>query len=186
MKAVYLLPCSCGKKVPVDAGQAGAKVTCECGQQLAVPTFRALRNLEQEKPVEAAAAGATAGKGSEWNPVRGIMFSFGLLLSLIAAVLVCYHLYTYWVVSDGGEAWKQEHLRQMQEGVDYLAPVEALAEFQDMATKGLTVDGVPPWSQVASVRDSSRRWLLGALVALGVGLVSLTASLIGAGRSKAK
>ena len=186
MKAVYLLPCSCGKKVPVDAGQAGAKVTCECGQQVAVPTFRALRNLEQEKPAAAATGGATAGKPSEWNPVRGIMFSFGLLLSLIAAVLICYHLYWYWIVSDGGEAWKQEHLRQMLEGVDYLAPVEALSEFQDMATKGLTVDGVPPWSQVASVRDSSSRWLLGALVALGVGLVSLTASLIGAGRSKTK
>jgi hypothetical protein len=184
MKAVYLLPCSCGKKVPVDAGQAGAKVTCECGQQLAVPTFRALRDLEQEKPVAAVAVGAA--ESSEWNPVRGIMFSLGMLLSLIAAVLICYHLYTYWVVWDGGEAWKQDHLKEMRDSVDYLAPADALAEFQDMATKGLTVDGVPPWSQVATMRESSRRWLLGALVTLAVGLVSLTASLIGAGRSKAK
>lgn len=184
MKAVYLLPCSCGKKVPVDAGQAGAKVTCECGQQLAVPTFRALRDLEQEKPVAAVAVGTA--ESSEWNPVRGIMFSLGMLLSLIAAVLICYHLYTYWVVWDGGEAWKQDHLKEMRDGVDYLAPADALDEFQNMATKGLTVDGVPPWSQVATMRESSRRWLLGALVTLGIGLVSLTASLIGAGRSKAK
>src|ERR1041385_6477136 len=111
MKAVYLLPCSCGKKVPVDAGQAGAQVKCDCGQQLAVPTFRALRNLEQEKPATEAAAGAAAGETSEWNPVRGVMFSFGLLLSLIAAVLIGYHLFTYWVLWDGGEAWKQGHLK---------------------------------------------------------------------------
>ena len=183
MKAVYLLPCSCGKKVPVDAGQAGAQVSCECGQQLKVPTFRALKDLEQETSVAAVAVG---GAKSDWNAVRGIMFSFGLLISLIATVLICYHLYTYWLMWDGGEAWKQEHLDIMREGVDYLAPADALADFQDMATKGLTVDGVPPWSQVATMRDSSRRWLLGALVTLAIGLVSLTASLIGAGRSKAK
>ncbi len=184
MKAVYLLPCSCGKKVPVDAGQAGAKVTCDCGQQLAVPTFRALKELEQEKPV--AAVAVAGGESSDWNAVRGVMFSFGMLISLIAAVLLCYHLYTYWIMRDGGEAWKQEHLSEMREGVDYLAPADALADFEDMATKGLTVDGVPPWSQVATMRDTSRRWLLGALVILAVGLVSLTASLIGAGRSRAK
>ena len=186
MKAVYLLPCSCGKKVPVDAGQAGAKVTCDCGQQLAVPTFRALKDLEQERPVAAVAAGAIGGGTSEWNPARGVMFSFGMLISMIAAVLICYHLYTYWVMWDGGEAWKQDHLKEMREAVDYLAPADALVDFQDMATKGLTVDGVPPWSQVAAMRDSSRRWLLGALVALAVGLVSLTASLIGAGRPRVK
>jgi hypothetical protein len=183
MKAVYLLPCSCGKKIPVDAGQAGAKVMCDCGQQLAVPTYRALKDLEQEKPV---AAGAAAAETSDWNAIRGVMFSFGLLVSLIAAVLICYHLYTYWLMWDGGEAWKQDHLKEMREGVDYLAPADALADFQDMATKGLTVDGVPPWSQVATMRDSSRRWLLAGLVTLGIGLVSLTASLIGAGRRKTK
>ena len=184
MKAVYLLPCSCGKKVRIDAGQAGARVSCDCGKTLAAPTFRGLKELEQEMPTPAFAA--SVAETSDWNAMRGMMFSFGLLVSLIAAVLICYHLYTWWVVWDGGESWKQAHLAEMREGVDYLAPADALADFQDMATKGLSVDGVPPWLQVSAVRDSSRRWLLGALVALAVGLVSLTASLIGTRRSRAK
>ncbi|MGI8982512.1 MAG: hypothetical protein ACR2FY_25040 [Pirellulaceae bacterium] len=180
MKAEYLLPCSCGNKVPVDAGQAGAKVTCSCGQQLTVPTFRALRDLERVTPTIAVA------ESSQWSTTRGILFSVGTLVSVMATVLVCYHLYMYWQLLDGGEAWKQEHLAEMLAGVDYLSPVEAFAEFQEMAKTGLTIDGIPPWSQISAVRDSSRRWLTASLVALAFGLVSLTASLLGAKRSKAK
>ncbi|MBC7854435.1 MAG: hypothetical protein IAF94_13460 [Pirellulaceae bacterium] len=180
MKAEYLLPCSCGKKVPVDAGQAGAKVACSCGQQLTVPTFRALRDLERVTPTTAVL------EGTPWSTARGILFSVGTLVSVIAAVLVLYHLFMYSQLLDGGEAWKQEHLNEMRVGVDYLTPVEAIADFQDMASKGLTVDGVPPWTQISAVRDSSRRWLMASLVALAFGLVSLTASLLGAKRSKVK
>ncbi len=175
MKAVYLLPCSCGQKVPVDAGQAGAKIACSCGQQLNVPTFRALRELEQIVPVAAAAVES----GGGWNAIRGMMFSFGLLVSLVAAVCTCYHLYMFSQLLDGGESWKQSHLQEMELDVDYMAPADALADFQSMATKGLTIDGVPPWSHVAELRDSSRRWLIGELIALAIGLVSLAASLIG-------
>lgn len=180
MKAEYLLPCSCGNKVPVDAGQAGAKVACSCGQQLTVPTFRALRDLERVTPAAAVA------ESSPWSTTRGILFSFGTLVSVIAAGLVFYHLYMYSQLWDGGEAWKQEHLNEMRAGVDYLTPVEAVTEFQEMAKTGLTIDGIPPWSQISAVRDSSRRWLTASLVALAIGLVSLSASLLGARRSKAK
>lgn len=183
MKAVYLLPCSCGNKVRIDAGQAGAKVTCSCGGELTVPTFRGLRDLERETPENPAAA---AVEGSQWNPIRGILFSFGTLVSVVAAGLVLYHLYIYSQLLDGGEAWKQEHLNEMRAGVDYLTPVEAIAEFQEMAKAGLTVDGVPPWTHISSVRDTSRRWLIASLVALAFGLVSLSASLLGTRRSKAK
>jgi hypothetical protein len=180
MKAEYLLPCSCGKKVPVDAGQAGAKVACSCGQQLAVPTFRALRDLERVTPAIAVV------EGSQWSTARGILFSFGTLVSVVAAGLMLYHLFWYSQLLDGGEAWKQEHLNEMRAGVDYLSPVEAITEFQEMAKTGLTIDGIPPWSKITAVRDSSRRWLTVSLVALAFGLVSLTASLLGAKRSKVK
>ena len=156
---------------------------CDCGKQVAVPRFRALKDLERAQPTPGAIA---ADAGSEWNAVRGILFSFGLLVSLISAVVVCYHLYTIWVVWDGGESWRQEHLREMVETVDYMGPAEALGDFQDMASKGLTVDGVPPWAQVSAVRESARQWMLGALVALVVGIVSVTASLLGTKRARAK
>ena len=107
MKAVYLLPCTCGQKVRVDAGQAGAKVPCTCGQQLTVPTFRALRELEQEVPV--ASAPVRGGATNDWDAIRGILFSVGLLVLLVSAVLVSYHTYMYLQFWDGGETWKQAH-----------------------------------------------------------------------------
>ncbi|MCE9526046.1 MAG: hypothetical protein K8R36_08330, partial [Planctomycetales bacterium] len=123
MKAVYLLPCSCGKKVRVDAGQAGARVDCECGQQLAVPTFRALRNLELD------ATAPDLDKGSlrpAWNAQRGVLFSFGLLVTVVAVALTCYQFYIYTLMMDGGEGWKKAHLEEMLHGVEHLSPLEVL------------------------------------------------------------
>jgi hypothetical protein len=51
----YLLPCSCGRKVPVSTRHAGQTVRCACGAELEVPTLRGLRELE---PAGAAAAPA--------------------------------------------------------------------------------------------------------------------------------
>ncbi len=45
----YLLPCSCGQKVPVSARHAGQTVHCTCGAELDVPTLRGLRELENAK-----------------------------------------------------------------------------------------------------------------------------------------
>ena len=182
MNAVYLLPCACGKKVRVDAGQAGAKIDCECGQQLAVPTFRGLRSLETESV--AGPVVVPGGQPAGWNALRGILFSLGLLIVVVAGGVVCYHLYYYYLTLDGGERWKQAHLEESRHNVDHLAPVEVLAEFQDMAKKELTVDVVPPWGAITSMRDDSFRWLTAGLVALVVGLASLVASLIGIRRQK--
>jgi hypothetical protein len=181
MKAVYLLPCSCGKKVRVDAGQAGAKVDCECGQQLAVPTFRGLRNLEVDGTAPAL---ANEGQKAPWNAQRGVLFSFGLLVTVIALSISGFQFYKYYLLRDGGEGWKKSHLEEMSHGVEHLSPVEVLTEFQDMAKKGLTVEGVPPWAMITSMRDTSFRWLTVSLVALAVGLTSLVASLIGIRRPK--
>jgi len=179
MKAVYLLPCSCGKKIPVDAGQAGARISCECGQQLNVPTFRSLKNLEQAAPVAVMNAAAA---GSSWSTTRGIFFSLGMLATVVAALVIAYNLFFWLSLLGEGDAWKDAHLQEMQAGVDYLSPADAVAEFQAMADKGLTVDGIPPWSSINNVRDSSRSWVTAGLIALAMGVVLLFASLL-SGRS---
>jgi hypothetical protein len=179
MKAAYLLPCNCGNKVRVDAGQAGAKVPCSCGQQLLVPTFRALKELEAAPPAPALAA---TREDRPWSAGHGMLFSAGLLISVIAAVLICYHLFVFVQYRDGGETFKQDHLNQMRQGVEQMTAMETLMEFQQMSKAGLTVDGVPPWSQISAVRDNSFRWLMGALAALVVGLVFLAGSLLGSAR----
>ena len=146
---------------------------------MAVPTFRALKNLEQQQPTSASVVASAAGP-TGWSTSRGIMFSFGLLVTLAATLSVCYHLFFYVIVfRDGGDAVKQFHVERLVGDVDHFTPVDALVDFQNMANKGLTVDGVPPWSMVSEMRDISRHWLTLSLVALAVGIVSLTASLLG-------
>ena len=176
MKTVYLLPCSCGNKVRVDAGQAGAKVPCTCGKQLTVPTFRGLRELEVDS--SAVEASAAAAEPQSWSAARGALFSAGLLISVIAGALTCYHSYVYWQMRDGGDAYKREYIEGFRHDVEHLTPEQSLYEFQRNITDGLKVDGTPPWGQITAMRDTSYRWLIGALIALAFGLVSLFGSII--------
>jgi hypothetical protein len=176
MKAVYLLPCTCGNKVLVDAGQAGAKVVCVCGKQLSVPTFRGLRELEVV--ADGPASAAAAAEDRPWSATRGFLFSAGLLVSVIAAILISYHLYVYSQMRDGGEVYRQQHMEELRRGVDDLSPVQALAEFDEAAKEGLKVMGTPPWAHISKMRDDSYRWLIGSLIALALGLVSMFGSLL--------
>jgi hypothetical protein len=43
----YLLPCSCGRKVPVETRQAGETTRCECGLPLEIPRLLELKRLEK-------------------------------------------------------------------------------------------------------------------------------------------
>lgn len=63
MRLQYLLPCSCGRKLPVDLAQAGNRIHCECGAELEVPTLLHLKRLERAVPADSAATveGATWG-----------------------------------------------------------------------------------------------------------------------------
>ncbi|MHC4405869.1 MAG: hypothetical protein ACYTG0_40010, partial [Planctomycetota bacterium] len=58
MSAKYLLPCSCGQKIPVGATQAGGGLRCECGAELEVPALRELTQLDRAevKPTRRAPA----------------------------------------------------------------------------------------------------------------------------------
>jgi hypothetical protein len=67
--------------VPVDAGQAGGHVVCECGKKLEVPTLRRLRHLPLEE--QAAAKTRTA-----WRPKFGAVAAFLIPAVLLTAVSV--------------------------------------------------------------------------------------------------
>lgn len=57
MSQKYLLPCSCGKFVPIETAQAGSDVVCQCGQSLKVPSMLKIKKL---RTVEEALAGELA------------------------------------------------------------------------------------------------------------------------------
>jgi len=81
----YLLPCECGRKLPVQSRQAGQKVHCECGRAIVVPTMRDLGRLEQRHNSDAAVVGP-------WS-TRSALIALGLLVTLIGVGLTAY---VYW------------------------------------------------------------------------------------------
>lgn len=84
MTAYYLLPCSCGKKIEVDAGQSGLNVRCECGAELTVPTMRGLSQLERASAPPANRRFESSPE-STWGARQALVF-LGMLILLGAAL----------------------------------------------------------------------------------------------------
>ncbi len=75
----YLLPCSCGKSVPVEPAQAGRQVVCACGQELEVPALRKLRHLSTGEPAPEQV------RRKPWNPRKGVMTAALVVSALLGA-----------------------------------------------------------------------------------------------------
>jgi hypothetical protein len=54
MATIYLLPCTCGETLRIDANQAGLDVPCRCGKVVKAPTLRGLSQLERVEDAAAA------------------------------------------------------------------------------------------------------------------------------------
>jgi hypothetical protein len=76
--STYLLTCQCGKTIPVEVGQAGGRVACDCGAQVDVPTLRKLRHLPIAKP-------DAGSHRSAWNARKGVAAAGIILTCLFAA-----------------------------------------------------------------------------------------------------
>ncbi len=76
----YLVECHCGKKLPVELGQAGGQVACSCGNQVDVPPLRKLRHLPPaEEKIERPAA-------PSWNARKGVITACLLFAGVLALI----------------------------------------------------------------------------------------------------
>lgn len=73
----YLLPCKCGRRLPVTAAQAGDQLECECGERLEVPTLRHLASLERVEE-------APPAREKSWGLRQALVF-LGMAIVLLAA-----------------------------------------------------------------------------------------------------
>jgi len=46
----FSIRCTCGREIPLHAGQAGTQLHCECGLVLSVPSLGEIRQLQEEEP----------------------------------------------------------------------------------------------------------------------------------------
>jgi hypothetical protein len=121
----YLLPCSCGRKVLVEARQAGGVVKCGCGASLEVPTMLEMAALERAEPESAAPR-----PRMRWG-VRQSVALLGLVIFLIALGLGIYQLLT---PPEPPPTMTAEQTRRI---VDAFTPVESLQVWRMFRSEGL-------------------------------------------------
>jgi hypothetical protein len=129
MTTIYLLPCECGKKLPVEAPQAGQTVHCSCGESLEVPTIRGLAKLGQAKDT------APAATGPRWGQREGL-----LLLGAVIAVLALtaaggLHLRKHQVADDfviPEITFTDEDAERIRQAIDKLSPAQTWREWQHL------------------------------------------------------
>jgi hypothetical protein len=175
MTTQHLLPCSCcGAKTPVDLGQAGETVVCQCGATLNVPTMRQLGALETLETVE----NKTVGAATEWGARQGI-----LLLAAVVTVVAGIIGGTLWFVHPAPpERDTQAVLRAFDEQIKSMTPLQTWELWQDQILKEGLVQYEDPAQMAYHARKATRqRWSKVALTVAGCGLMTLLATLLLAG-----
>jgi hypothetical protein len=175
MTTHYLIPCSCGQKVRVELGQAGSQVRCVCGNALAVPSIRGLRQLETEsKPAKRPQAA--------WSPIRGTIFSASLFIGVVSLAAAAYYGYLFYGSRPLDDPAKRV-ARDQEVHIDSLSPLDSLAEFRLQEQEGLGEPQTPFWVEMSKFnRESGQKALVGLAVAV-VALILSGVTMIGGGRA---
>jgi hypothetical protein len=149
--STYLLTCQCGKTIPVEAGQAGERVTCECGAQLDVPTLRKLRHLPAAQP-------AAAKPRAAWSVGKGFVAA-GLIA---AGLFVLAAAWTWWTEPVMPQFNPEDQLRAVDAELARITPAQAwmrwVAFYQPLAKRGFT-DAVYPYAATIEQQIAERRFL---------------------------
>lgn len=110
MKTSYLLPCPCGKEVPVAANQSGLPVRCACGTELTVPALRGLAGLRQVETDDPVATIDTAGS---WGPRQGMVFlGLVILVASLLASLILWYGRPQPPIPTGFDEWNQKDVEE--------------------------------------------------------------------------
>ena len=175
MTAQYFLPCSCGQKVRVEPAQAGGQVTCACGAKLNVPTLRGLKQLEIALPDEAAIRRSS---GRQWGPVRGAMFSIGLLVVVVSLLVLAY---TYLQFSEA-KTYTQDQTpvinQFMGEQIEGMSLLDSLQEFYRLREEGLGEPVEFPWVTAQKFVAAKRNLMIGTGGLALAGAIAVIASLL--------
>ncbi|MBW3596492.1 MAG: hypothetical protein KY475_04360 [Planctomycetes bacterium] len=165
----YLLPCECGRRVPVATSQAGETVVCECGRSLTAPKLRELRQLEPHAVKE------TAPRRPVWSFRQGVMFVAGIVVLLISIVtLVITGMQRSSLYTEKPE-FHPEFIEQQLAQIDRNSPVENLELWRhEILEHGLTRPGDPGYllHRRAKRALTIRLIVFGVIAAAGAGLIA--------------
>jgi hypothetical protein len=152
----YLLPCSCGREIPVHPQQAGGVVKCDCGKSVDVPTLLAMADLRQ-------AESAVVQPTKQWGARENVIM-LGSLVVLTALGLAVYLLMTAPPPPQVSGPPSPETIRNQFES---MSASERLHAWDAIRLVGLMQ--VEPASQRAYERTRFRWWLwMGIVIAIAL------------------
>ena len=165
MSPKYLLPCSCGRKLPVELLQAGNRTRCQCGLELEVPTLLRLKQLE---PAVAEPTFPSSGRHSPW----GVWQRFALIGALISVVGIAIAL---------GYFATRPRIIDVAE-----YPPIATVQLWESLKRGIDLPPAPMEVMLFSQIQWHHRWTLVGLAVAGVGAVVMIVALVLGRRSLAR
>lgn len=161
MQTKYLLPCPCGRQIPIETAQAGQTIRCQCGAELEVPRLMQMRSLSRAEPEP-----QQSERQSGWG-VRQRLVLLGALVAIPGFVLATYLFLT----------------RPRPAEVPTYAPLDALT-FSETWNIWLDLrSGVERrpigWELHYEHRlRANRQWMAVALAICGAGLLLMASSLL--------
>ena len=167
MRTRYLLPCSCGQKIPIEPRQAGEVISCDCGASQNAPTMREMTRLEEAAP------DPTAGEAATWGVRQAIVLLGGIML--VVAIVPAVFLYLEFPTKP-----KPPTVESIREDAATSSPLVALKTWHLFRAGGpgdQTDDGIGAYGQsLNKFQEKLLRWRVGAgaslaLIALGAGLI---------------
>ncbi|MFM7843509.1 MAG: hypothetical protein ACKPEY_04670 [Planctomycetota bacterium] len=164
----YLLPCECGQKIPVSAGQAGQAIACACQRSVSVPQLRELRQLPVATDSQTSNVAPTAA-AERWNQLHTLWF-----ISVIAMVVSLVVVGLMFVARERLSTWTAENQAEVDGAViDSLGIDQVLGAWIEFSGRGLGEPAPQPYMYDKGDREFLSRWIRLLLV-----LVTLPATVL--------
>ncbi len=177
MTTSYLLPCVCGRKIPVDAGQSGLIVKCACGADLTVPTMRGLATLE--RATSAPLGNPVASR--EWGTAQGLIF-LGTVL-VLASVVAASVLWAKW---PKGLQINEEFITSNRKDMESMSIAQTFEVWENLRVGLDQQRELPMMVQFLEQEATFRQRMIGAAVVGGFGAaLTMMGLVIGSSRKGA-
>jgi hypothetical protein len=156
--STYLLTCQCGKTIPIEVGQAGERVACECGANVEVPPLRKLRHLPLAQP-------KTAQPRAAWSASKGFVTAALIAAGLLAAVAA----WSWWTEPVMPKFNPEGQIAAVDRELAEVTPTQAwarwVAYYRPLATRGFS-DAVFPYAAEIEQKIAERRFLQKTLLTI--------------------
>ena len=174
----YELTCTCGAKHAVTVSQAGQSLACSCGNSLAIPTLRGLKELPVAEPT-AAVKGRAIDKPTTGRP----SIIVGVLVTIFFIALPVAIFYGYSRLRMDTSQTEESERDEAFALLEKAEPVMLSDAWDQYSTTALGPPSKPAFFYVQQKRQQLE---MGLAIAAGIALVAgLAAGTLSAGRRQA-